>query len=343
MHGTIFQVDITLTTVHNQIVTPTADRFAIGTKWGHLTVLECPTHDEHSNAFVRCRCSCGHIGEHNVTTLPIHSSRHIAHRDAAKTLREVDKARIASEYADGKSSTSLAAEWCVSYHTILGIVRQHDVDVRDKWHRRRIYKIDDHAFSETTPDAAYWLGFLMADGTTDGRSMVAITLQRRDMEHLRKFLRFVKSEKRPIYEVPSVKAVQVKVRSRQIAIDIGRHGVVRRKTYCATASPEMVMRPEFWLGELDGDGSISRTHGLPLVDMVGTEKLMNQFASFVESKIPGRTIVFRPSVRRIGHHLYAASISGQRAANFLSLAYAKSPTYLDRKKAKASEMLRRVL
>ena len=53
-----------------------------------------------------------------------------------------------------------------------------------------------------TPEKAYWLGFLYADGSVSSkRNDVEISLKGFDIEHLYKFKKFVKSKKLPKLDI----------------------------------------------------------------------------------------------------------------------------------------------
>ena len=65
--------------------------------------------------------------------------------------------------------------------------------VRDSSLCQRTCQLNEQAFSKLTPEAAYWVGFLMADGSIVGRS-VGIALALKDAGHLELFRAFMGSK-----------------------------------------------------------------------------------------------------------------------------------------------------
>ena len=96
----------------------------------------------------------------------------------------------------------------------------------------RKYPLRENAFSELTPEATYWVGFLMADGCIGTNGSIRISLKTTDRGHLDKFMAFVGTE-RPIYPSGST-CVQLHLSSRQICSDLIELGVIPRKSYVPT-------------------------------------------------------------------------------------------------------------
>lgn len=237
---------------------------------------------------------------------------------------------IVARYCDGESSGSLARSFGVSDVTILNYLKRRGISRRGPSEARREYPIWDGAFSTITPESAYWIGFLMADGCVLDESKVQVGLSQSDRAHLEKLRRYLRTEARPIYDVPQNKSAVLKFHSKQIVSDLKRFGVVPRKSNKAKARGRIQKEPAFWLGVMDGDGSVD-SFQRGRVRMYGTRALMEQFASFAEQKLMGYSGWLKPTVSRHSDSLWAVCIEGQRAKSFLSLAYKSSPVYLDRK------------
>ena len=246
----------------------------------------------------------------------------------------MDKASIISGYLSGISTEKLAPIHGISPSSIIAVLKAAGVPRRDRYEARMVYPVRNEAFARLTPEASYWVGFLMADGCVLDESKVVINLQRSDVGHLEKLRRFIGSEDRPIHHIASVKACQLKFHSRRIVSDLARYGVVPRKSLSAVSSGEAWKQPAFWLGVMDGDGTIDlagkRRH--IRVRLCGSVELMNQFSSFLQDNVSGRNGRLRPEPWLRSESFAVVSIGGARALNFLRLAYGSSPVSLDRKR-----------
>jgi hypothetical protein len=117
--------------------------------------------------------------------------------------------------------------------------------------------------------------------------------------------------------------------------------VVPRKSLIAEAKGGIDKHPAFWLGVLDGDGTIDPHPMRAIVRMVGTERLMSQFVEFLTvNQVRGYNST-APSVHKLTRTgtLRGVSLCGRRAVNFLNLAYGSSPVCLDRKREKTMQLL----
>ena len=100
---------------------------------------------------------------------------------------------IINRYNTGENSTKLAKEFEVAHTTILRTLHLYGQKIRNPPERHRRLKLNQFAFSKTTPDSAYWARFLMADGNVR-ENMVSVHLGVCDVSHLEKFKTFLGSE-----------------------------------------------------------------------------------------------------------------------------------------------------
>lgn len=158
----------------------------------------------------------------------------------------------------------------------------------------RKYSLNESFFeSIDTEEKAYWLGFITADGniTTSGGA-VKIVLQRRDIEHLRKFAmalnytgRIIEYEKQNHRKAEQILPYcRIVITSVRLARDLGVLGVLPNK--CHTLKPwsgsDSLMR-HYWRGLVDGDGTIvkNKCNGLWKVSLAGNEFVIERFREFV--------------------------------------------------------------
>jgi hypothetical protein len=107
-----------------------------------------------------------------------------------------------------------------------------------------------------SPEAYYWIGFLMADGHFSEKRMTAI-LSIKDKEHLLKLASFVNNENLSVYK----KSVGLRCMDSKIVPKIRRKfGIVNRKTYhpCKIPIRNNSLFLSLLIGFIDGDGCICK-------------------------------------------------------------------------------------
>jgi hypothetical protein len=179
-------------------------------------------------------------------------------------IKESQIADIVSSYTTC-TAKELASRHTLSKRYILKLWAKHGM----KGKSRRKYAVD-LAFFETidSPDKAYFLGFIAADGCVrkpmHGPLVLSIRVSSKDEEVLVSFLKQLKSNI-PVchspYTTPWNKVVQeasyVNVIGDKICGDLAKYNVVQRKTqdYEPTWLPDRLMS-HFTRGYFDGDGTI---------------------------------------------------------------------------------------
>jgi len=115
---------------------------------------------------------------------------------------------------------------------------------------------DETTFSSETPEVAYWAGFLMADGCVT-ESTVILTLSSKDEGHIESFRSFIGCSN-PIHQYKKRMASGISVRSARMASDLGRWGVVPRKTYVGAIPNDIPahLLHHYIRGLIDGDGGV---------------------------------------------------------------------------------------
>jgi hypothetical protein len=178
-------------------------------------------------------------------------------------------------------------------------------------------------------EARYWAGFLMGDGCVSyhgtGQMIVSLNQKASELEHIKKFRKFLESSATIGTIPPSGKTfaksdlVQIAVASDRLAIDLIALGITPRKSHTAKVVDALALDPDFWRGLIDADGTLHmRTLGgkdhLPILQFGGSRFLADQFselASCITEKTP-----------KVCNHrtIFASGVSGKAAvhlANFL--------------------------
>lgn len=221
------------------------------------------------------------------------------------------------------------------------------------------YVIDDTAFSKITEESAYWIGFLMADGSVRKTNQVQLLLAELDTNHIEKFRDFLKSNhpiKTRICKGGGIcgsldknknpfKNSTLVVISRQICQDLARFGVVPQKTAIAKVY-KLENNRHFWRGLIDGDGSVgfykqksgNSWINTATISLTGSKDIVEQFLCFVNSIVKTR-VKIRPLVS--SKVAYTVKLTGQIACKIILTLYKKPSIYLHRKYEKALEVFKR--
>lgn len=282
------------------------------------------------------------------------------------SLSAAERAQAVRLYRDDKLSTKeigrrLGCAGC----SIWNLLFESGVPMRSKSESARVYSVNESAFDGSlTPDQAYWLGFMMADGwcRVSFTSMeIGIGLATCDRGHVEKFRTFLGSSHPLVATRPGVVAaphggtmrstgsVALKIASKRLGEAVIRYGVVPHKTPIAEARGGVDQFPDFWRGCIDGDGTLAirfhwgrgqrKRYAYPAVSLVGAKPLMEQFSAFVARQIVG----CRPSICKVrpSRHLHRVNLCGSAAARLISLLYGNGGESLDRKQAIADRIMAR--
>lgn len=200
-----------------------------------------------------------------------------------------------------------------------------------------------------TEEKAYWLGFITGDGCiedmprtrSDGsiyhNYRLRFTLAEKDVDHLKKFLKFIGDETIPIKHYSTTlkgrdkiyRLVSMKICCKQLALDLMAQGILPSKSM-KEQPPNIDEKfyPAFVRGECDADGCVSdcipKQHRRS-VDIVGSYKLMNWIKEAFAEGDGG--VKEEPSTPG----LFRFCIYGEKAIHFLNKMYKNATIYLDRK------------
>lgn len=252
---------------------------------------------------------------------------------------------IAELYQDGMSQSEIGALFETSQSNVGYVMKKHGLAARPRnW---RHYALNETVFDTVNERSAYWLGFLMADGSVfyqhngSGSAIIAVTLATEDIGHLKKFRAFLKADN-PIHIAKATDTYKtrcsLRVTSDRLAKRLATYGIVPRKTKI-TQAHHVEHLPAFWRGVLDGDGSLeireTRPHYLmPILQIYGSRPLMAQFWRFAKDNIPG----WQSHVRTLPC-VYGTSVSGNRCKTLVKLLYDDASVALDRKMSIARDIM----
>ena len=150
------------------------------------------------------------------------------------------------------------------------------------------FPLNENVFSEiSNPEAAYWVGFLMADGNVC-KSRVSLKLARYDENHLVNFQQFVGAKNHVISRrtdenrLPqgtrgSYDSSSLQFNCTKMVSDLSLYGVSARKSHSAVFSDAAAANKLCWLGLIDGDGSVGYARKCPRLFLSGSRLILEQF------------------------------------------------------------------
>lgn len=264
----------------------------------------------------------------------------------SRAFGSTEDEEIGRRYEAGEDLYQLATTFESTPMTVRNAVLRTGRKTRSLKVALRQYALDEKAFSNLTEGAAYWIGFLTADGCIMSRPdqswVTSASVKGDDKAHLEKFARFLSYEA-PIYESRRNEA-SIRISSDQIASDLIRWGLAERKSLCENPHADLLNRVDFWRGEIDGDGCVCMEQSnypgqlKPVVTLVGGERIVTAFADWVKTLIKTRAM---PSSNKQG--LWRFAISCTPAVDVIRKLYADCDPALalDRKLARAQAILAR--
>jgi transposase len=245
------------------------------------------------------------------------------------------QARIVELYKSGESPGRIAQQLHVSTPTIYQWLHRLGVILRDLPGSN----IRHDAFDEVTPDAAYWIGFLFADGSVDrGRQSrrISVRLSERDRKHLVKLRSFLNSNHAisvapagnygGYRSKPSVHLTLVSERLARQLLSLGR--------YEGPISDLLIQSRDFWRGVVDGDGSLGFfATGYAYFGLVGSRRLLDAFMQFLKSnELSARMTI------RADKTIFQVATAGNIAEDIVVFLYGNATVALDRKAASAARV-----
>lgn len=261
-----------------------------------------------------------------------------------KKRKDVKAKDVAMKFSNGLSILEVADKFNCSDSTIWRRLKKVGIEVP----YRRKYYFNESIFKNcNSPEKAYWIGFLMADGSIDsefGRHRLSLTLQARDINHLEKFKSFLGYGKNLEKKVVNLGyrnyiLYRLQVDSRRMMRDLLQYGIVPRKT-----GKEQIKNiplkyiKDFIRGYFDGDGCIteSRTSQANFSISSGNKSFIKKIQGILVeacelnfTKLSIQTPLRTDGTRSLSWSLhYGGRLQGKRIFNYL---YDGSSIYLDRK------------
>lgn len=184
-----------------------------------------------------------------------------------------------------------------------------------------------------TPEKAYWLGFILADGyINEDRGFLKIKLAEKDRQHLVKFLTFIgdneeviKEETGGAYTLDN-KCVSIEFDSRELVNDLVQYNLHQNKSgkECPIDMPNEEYTLAYIRGMIDGDGHIEDGYFKYVGSLESCEYLKNIFSQWFPFQEDCKYIYLKETI-------YSFEIRNKKINNILKKIYDNSTIYLDRK------------
>ena len=240
---------------------------------------------------------------------------------------------VLDRYVGGEGSETLAREFGVTRRAIRLRVIEGGQTMRTPSEASRYLPLRETAFSVMNPETAYWIGFLMADGSVNSRTNeIALRLASVDLDHVLAFRDFVGSGHKVIHIARNgydgKTAEHLVFHSDRMKADLAKWGVTPRKTWSASAPECLRLDPDFWRGVVDGDGCLQVRKGrLESIYVVGTRAIAEQFMAFVKTHCDTKA----KAAPIKGKSIWRAGVSGSFARKMAEVMYSPEKFALDRK------------
>lgn len=257
----------------------------------------------------------------------------------------IDLKTLISEYNSGKSLAKISKEYSVGTDTLSRMLKKAGIEVVNQQNKLRF---NENVFdSIDTEEKAYWLGFIFADGCIcshkEGKKPTykfEITLAGEDVEHLRKFNKFMEHcednvKYKPVKYKDTIRdCYRWAVTNKHLWETLNSYGCTPNKSLTLEfpdisifKDPKLVIH--FIRGYFDGDGCISfcdKTHTKPTIGVVGTKDFLNKIQEYTLNR---NVTLTKNHSKNEATKVYACN--GMSCLAFLYMLYYKSNIYLDRK------------
>jgi len=196
--------------------------------------------------------------------------------------RPYDPDEVIALNAQGFTQKEIGRRVGINQSSVSDLLKRRGVKAFREPGPMRLYKLNEEYFTTIdTPEKAYWLGFLAADGGITRHkgkpSGLGVRLAAVDIGHLQLLADALESETTPKIEKDG--AARVVFNSHTLAAGLIAHGVTPGKTWtCSPWDAPADLAPHYWRGLIDGDGTVM-PDGKTIV-FVGTRAMVEGFRSF---------------------------------------------------------------
>lgn len=242
------------------------------------------------------------------------------------TAEKYDKA--VGRYLEGCSINQIHEEFGISKKSFSLYLKKQNIEIRHGFTKTE-NDADENFFELIdTPEKAYWLGFIAADGCVVSKNnthRLIIELNKIDALHLVKFRDALQSNIE-IKKRANRPTVVLAINRLKIASDLIRHGCVQNKTVDGFVDLEAIkgFESHYIRGYFDGDGFVEKNYKRYRASFVVKSKT-------ITDTIASMLVCFNPRVECCGAYYRIHIEKKQSFFDFLDYLYKDAKVYLDRK------------
>jgi intein-encoded DNA endonuclease-like protein len=269
----------------------------------------------------------------------------IVGRLCSNSVRTKDYEDICKLYIEGKTTEEIAKIYNKTDNTIAKVLRKNGIELR-KAIRRSHVKHHDYFENIDTPEKAYYLGWILTDGSvvehktrTDRSLNINMCLQNSDRKILVNFMNQLGAGEDSVHFFEKRKQHHISFASQKMADDLSKYGIVPRKSYKQIPMPNIRedLIPHLLRGIFDGNGSNYITKdGAARFTFYGNKALCESIREYLNNEIGAK---MNDLTKRVG--CYSVSWQGNDISQkFCDLIYKDcGEHYLDRKREKFAKVL----
>lgn len=205
------------------------------------------------------------------------------------------------------------------------------------------FKVEESFFEKESPEMAYVLGFIAADGTVRKKANeIKITVAKKDAELLEKFKKLIGGRDIKFYQTADgYESATWVFTSKKIKDKLAEYNIVPNKTFSFVFPKKL--KKEYWIdfirGYFDGDGSISTAgpNAIRWQLCSATRDVLEVIKTFFEEdhNIPKVSIL----ITQRKQPLYYIQYSSTSTRKIYDVLYYKDCLCLERKRKKFEELL----
>ena len=253
--------------------------------------------------------------------------------DIFRRLSQEQEEHIVAFYQQGLPVSRISNQHGINDQTVYNILERNGIKRRSKSTAAISYPRNEHAFDVIdNEEAAYWLGFIAADGNvSNGR--LRIGLSTRDADHIRKFSKWIAPDM-PIYIGTNNLGRPITsfdMGSKYLVETLNTFGIIPRKTYLMLHLPSVPypLIRHLLRGYVDADGSFSIHIKGGARFSVGAYN--REIVAEIQDWFVGEIGVSRTSIIQSGSHWYYRQYGNIQVRKIASYLYSDASVYLDRK------------
>ena len=245
------------------------------------------------------------------------------------------------------STIDCAKKFKIGKNTLRAYLQEHNLIKNPKNYQKDISYNENFFDNIDTEEKAYWLGFIMADGSTrlnkqNNPAQTSIEISKRDIEILNAFKNSIESNH--IIRERSRRAVtgkiskicSITISSQHLTKQLVSYGVVPNKTYIGFINEEIFNDNEelifhYLRGYSDGDGTINKNKGSYVFKLViKSESILNTIKKWIKQYC-NIDVKIKLEIDKLGSAHRLSIQNKKEYFIFLDKLYKNANIYLDRK------------